>query len=186
MLTWYVWYPHSMCVFIELYQCLRPHNEIHWVMLTLASRLTNSQSYIKRIKLSTQRWCPQTPCWLQSEVFVMVNEWDGQECSCLSALYLGQGEYASCSPLFSNTLPVWAKVTLQSLIMKTHLYTTRMSIQDKSVKILRKYDGENVFKRRFISSLGDKGTLTSWGFEFPLSGLKRHMKWDEIKPKTSS
>lgn len=70
----YVWYPHSMCVFIELYQCLRPHNEIHWVMLTLASRLTNRQSYIKSIKLSTQALMPSNPV-LASVWGVCNGEW---------------------------------------------------------------------------------------------------------------
>ncbi len=57
---------------MELHQCLRPHSEIHWVMLTLASRLTNRQSCIKRINLSTQAlisvvFSPRGLWWCMSE-----------------------------------------------------------------------------------------------------------------------
>ncbi len=148
MLTWYVWYPHSMCVFIELYQCLRPHNEIHWVMLTLASRLTNSQSYIKRIKLSTQALMPSNPV-LASVWGVCDGEWVRMDRNVVVyLLYIWVRVNMLRVLLCFKHSSCLSQSNVTILKMKTQLYTTRMSIQDKSVKILRKIRRENVFKRR--------------------------------------
>lgn len=145
--TPYVCYSHSMCVFIDytqLYQYLRPYNEIHWVMLTLASRLTNRQSYIKRTKHSTQ---PLLPLNLMLSFVWMVceGEWvrmDGNVVVYL--LYIWVRVNMLCAVLCFKSSSCLSQTT--KLIIKTQLYNTRKSIQNNSVKILMKICRENDFK----------------------------------------
>lgn len=61
-----VCYSHSMCTFkhyIESYMSVWGRNEIHWVMLTLALRLTNTQWHLKHKKHSTQQLLPSNCVW---------------------------------------------------------------------------------------------------------------------------
>ncbi len=111
---------HTVCVFLmELHQCLRPHSEIHWVMLTLASRLTNRQSCIKRINLSTQAlisvvFSPRGLWWCMSE--------DGRNVV-VYGLYIWVRVNMLCVLLCFKHSSCLIQSKLQSLMMNTIIHS---------------------------------------------------------------
>lgn len=127
---------HAWC-FIESYLGVWGLSEIHWVMLTLAPLLTSRQSSIKRVTLSARACIPSKPvlCSVrgvcEGEPVYLLHIWVRGNLLCVRLCY----KHSSCSSQGA-----------QSLMTKTQLYTTRISIQDKSVQMLRKIRPETVFK----------------------------------------
>ncbi len=94
-------------------------SEIHWVMLTLASRLTNRQSCIKRINLSTQAlisvvFSPRGLWWCMSE--------DGRNVV-VYGLYIWVRVNMLCVLLCFKHSSCLIQSKLQSLMMNTIIHS---------------------------------------------------------------